>query len=277
LGYTVSDAVTLWAGRFHTPMGLWNTSFHHGANLQTSIYRPRFIDFEDKGGIVPAHSVGMWASGKTVFGGGHLTYDAYVANGPQIADRTLNFGGFTDNDSNKVLGMNMGYKPGGAMEGLTLGVHAFSTKAQVLDSNGAALSRTDLRMTGGYAGYDENDWEVLGEYYNFENTRIGGSRLSSKAWFVQVGRTLGTVTPFVRLEEAALNPADDFFRSQASGRSYKRAAAGLRYALDARSSVKLELSSTRESAVDLLDADGAVLPFAARSYRRGSAQYSVAF
>ena len=26
LGYSFSDALTLWAGRFHTPFGLWNTS-----------------------------------------------------------------------------------------------------------------------------------------------------------------------------------------------------------------------------------------------------------
>jgi hypothetical protein len=26
-GYTVNDALTLWMGRFHTPMGLWNTSY----------------------------------------------------------------------------------------------------------------------------------------------------------------------------------------------------------------------------------------------------------
>jgi hypothetical protein len=277
LGYTVSDAVTVWAGRFHTPMGLWNTSFHHGANLQTSIYRPRFIDFEDKGGIVPAHSVGLWASGKAGFGGGYLTYDAFIANGPHIAGRELNFGGFTDNDSNKLLGLNLGYKPGGRLEGLTVGIHAFGSKAQVLDSAGATFSRTDLRMTGGYVGYDENDWEVIGEYYHFDNAPQGGSRLSSNAWFAQVGRSFGTITPFVRAEKASLNPTDDFFRSQASGRSYERTAAGLRYALDARSSLKLELSSTRESAVNLLDADGATLPFAARSYRRGSFQYSVAF
>ena len=277
LGYTVNDALTLWAGRFHTPFGLWNTAFHHGANLQTSIYRPRFIDFEDKGGIIPAHSVGLWASGKTAAAGGKLTYDAFVANGPHIADRTLDFGAFTDNDSNKMLGLNLGFQPGGALAGLTLGLHAFGSKAQLLDSTGATFGRTQLRMTGGYLGYDENDWEVIGEYYHFGNSPQGGASLSSKAWFAQVGRTFGSVTPYLRLEKTGLNPGDDFFRSQASGRSYTRSAAGMRYALDPRSSLKLELSRTHESAIDLLDADGAVTPFAARSYRRGSVQYSVAF
>ena len=42
LGYTVSDALTVWLGRFHTPFGVWNTWYHHGAGTTTApICRPR--------------------------------------------------------------------------------------------------------------------------------------------------------------------------------------------------------------------------------------------
>ena len=58
IGYVFSDQVTGWAGRFHTPLGYWNTAFHHGAQIQTSVLRPRFLEFEDKGGILPAHTTG---------------------------------------------------------------------------------------------------------------------------------------------------------------------------------------------------------------------------
>jgi len=44
IGYVFSDAATLWLGRFHTPYGYWNNAFHHGAQIQTSVLRPRFID-----------------------------------------------------------------------------------------------------------------------------------------------------------------------------------------------------------------------------------------
>jgi len=43
IGYTFADAATLWAGRFHSPYGYWNTAFHHGAHMQTSVRRPKFI------------------------------------------------------------------------------------------------------------------------------------------------------------------------------------------------------------------------------------------
>ena len=278
IGYTVSDAITVWAGRFHTPFGLWNTAFHHGANLQTSITRPRFIDFEDKGGIIPAHSVGLWVNGKTALGAGKVIYDAYVTNGPSIGGRTLDYRGFTDDNANKMLGFNLGWQPSGALAGLTLGVHGFNSEVRVYDTANSVLSVSKLRMGGAYVGYDENDWEVIGEFYQFSNgDAAGGRSLGSRAWFAQVGRTFGSITPFMRAERSSLNPDDNFFRSQESGRGYHREAAGLRYALDPKSSLKLELSSTHENAIVQLDETGAAAPFAARSYWRGAFQYSVAF
>jgi hypothetical protein len=277
IGYMVSDALTVWAGRFHTPFGLWNTSYHHGANLQTSITRPRFVDFEDKGGIVPAHSVGLWASGKARLGGSRLTYDAYLANGPSIGGRVLDYRAYTDNSAGKMLGGNLGWQPG-SVAGLTLGVHAFGSTVDALDGNGAVLNSTRVRMVGAYAGYDENDWEVITETYHFSNADSGGGGTrSSNAWFGQVGRTFGNLTPFLRLEQVALDSADKYFISQESGRSYRRTALGLRYALDPKVSLKFELSSTREDATSLIDEAGGLVPFTARSYQRAGFQYSVAF
>jgi hypothetical protein len=278
IGYTVSDSLTLWLGRFHTPIGLWNTSYHHGANLQHSISRPRFLDFEDKGGIVAAHSVGAWASGKTSLGGGKISYDAYVTNGPSISDRTLNFQAFTDDNSNKMLGVNLAYLPGGALTGLTVGLHGFASTVNTYDTTHSLLSSTKVRMTGAFLGYDENDWEALAEYYHFNNADVDtGGKNASKAWFAQIGRTFGNLTPFVRLEKSALNEQDNYFRSQSNGRSYSRSVLGARYTLDAKSSFKVEFADTREKAIDQLDENGASSPFTARSYKRGSVQYSVSF
>ena len=77
--------------------------------------------------------------------------------------------------------------------------------------------------------------------------------------------------------QPALAGADLFFASQASGRSYRRVSAGLRYALDPRAALKLEISRSAEPAAVLVDETGASLPLDAKSYRRASLQYSVAF
>ena len=278
IGYTVSDALTVWLGRFHTPFGVWNTWNHHGTQLQTSIFRPRMIDFEDRGGFLPDHSVGAWATGKTSLGPGKITYDAYLTNGPSIRERTLDFGGFTDNDSSKLLGFNLGYEPAGALSGLVVGVHGFAANAGVYDPNGAVLSKSRLRMSGGYFGYDTDHWEAIGEYYRFANADLGhGARHTSSAGFVQVGRHLGAWTPFVRYERAALDSNDPFFASQNAGRSYRRTSLGLRYDIDSRSAFKIELSNSREPAVVQVDENGASAALDGASYRRAAFQYSIAF
>ncbi|MGC2049694.1 MAG: hypothetical protein WA635_13925, partial [Gallionella sp.] len=128
IGYTFSDAATMWAGRFHSPYGYWNTAYHHGAQMQTAILRPRFLDFVDKGGILPAHMIGLWANGKIRAGGGRFTYDAYAGNGPGIAVEP-GVGGVLDpqtaGDSNHqaMVGFNLGYEFGGWADGLRLALY----------------------------------------------------------------------------------------------------------------------------------------------------------
>ena len=278
IGYTVNDAMTVWMGRFHTPMGQWNTLFHHGANLQTGISRPRFIDFEDKGGLLPTHTVGLWANGKVRLGGSQLAYDGYVGNGPSIRDRGLHVNTFTDDNGSKLYGFNLGYQPQTMFGGLTVGLHGMATRVNAYSTSGVERDSTRLRMAGTYLGYDANDWDVLAEVYWLANREAGSSeRRSSSLWFVQVARALGLWTPFVRLERVHLDPIDPYFANQSTGRSYRRASAGLRYELHPRAALKVEFSDTRDSAASLVDGDGLQQPFEAARYRRTAIEYSIAF
>lgn len=278
IGYTFSDALTLWGGRFHTPFGLWNTSFHHGANLQTSITRPRFIDFEDGGGLIPAHSVGLWANGKVALGAGKLSYDAYVANGPSIRERRLDPNTFTDANADKMVGFNVGYAPHGAMSGLSVGLHGFRTNVGEYSAGDALRATTRVRALGAYVGYDMREWEVFGEYYRFRNADADAvPGLASHAGFLHVGRNFGALTPYARYERASLDPRDNYFRSLLTGRSFTHLVFGARYALDANSSLKLELRRSREAAAGLIDESGALIDVDAAAYRRAQFQYSIAF
>jgi len=55
LGWLVHPTATLWLGRFHSPLGFWNSEHHHGAYMQTTISRPSILAFEDGGGVLPTH------------------------------------------------------------------------------------------------------------------------------------------------------------------------------------------------------------------------------
>src|SRR3984893_19595511 len=43
--YDYNDYVKMSFGKYHTPIGYWNTAFHHGAWLQTTIARPEIVKF----------------------------------------------------------------------------------------------------------------------------------------------------------------------------------------------------------------------------------------
>lgn len=249
LGYTVSDGLTLWAGRVHTPYGYWNTAYHHGAQLQPSILRPKMIAFEDQGGILPAHTVGVMASGSTKVNGGRVEYDAIIGNGSRIVgeagDMTLDFNAGKDDNSNKAIGGNLRYRFGGDLDGLTVGVHTLNQEVQQEGSN----NRTKFNMYGAFLAIDSDNWESIGEYYRFNNKDLSGNTGSHTSWaaFGHVGyRMSDAVMPYIRFEKTSLDQTDNYFAALASGRSYNRQLFGLRYNLSPVSALKFEFGQTAE-------------------------------
>ncbi|PYX91143.1 MAG: hypothetical protein DMG67_10995, partial [Acidobacteria bacterium] len=57
--YDYDDYFKISFGRYHTPVNYWNTAFHHGLWLQTTISRPDMIQFG--GAFLPVHFVGVLA------------------------------------------------------------------------------------------------------------------------------------------------------------------------------------------------------------------------
>lgn len=266
VGYTFNDALTAWIGRFHTPYGYWNTAMHHGAQIQLAASRPRFIDFEDRGGILPAHSVGLWLTGAIKAGGGAITYDAYLANGNRIVDGTLDFQAKRDDNSNKLLGGNVAYKFGGSLDGVVIGAHGLRQDVASVEGD-LLLGKTRVQMLGAYYNAEVGDFESLGEYYRFSNKDLSYGGGTKKSWvaFLQAGYGFGPFTPYLRWERAALDANDLYFASQAFGTSYRRTLAGVRYTINTNTVFKLEAGRTRE----VLGED--------KTYNEARAQFAVRF
>ena len=130
------------------------------------------------------------------------------------------------------------------LDGLTLGLHGFSAKIQ---DNADVVNRTDVLMAGAYGVYIANEWELLGEYYHFNNKNLTGDMDTHNSWaaYLQAGKTFGRWTPYGRVEKTSLDQADNYFSQQASGQSYSRGVIGLRYDLNAKTALKVELNHTR--------------------------------
>jgi hypothetical protein len=77
------DGFSLTGGRTHAMLGYYNTAFHHGTWFQTTIDRPRIFEFEDSGGPLPIHNVGVATMGKLPSGKLGLHWLAELGNGKQ--------------------------------------------------------------------------------------------------------------------------------------------------------------------------------------------------
>ena len=77
--YEFSDLFKFSAGRYHTPIGYWNSAFHHGAWLQTTTTRPEMVKFGSK--IVPIHFVGVLMEGTMPGNPFGVSYYAGFGNG----------------------------------------------------------------------------------------------------------------------------------------------------------------------------------------------------
>jgi hypothetical protein len=267
LGYQFSDSLTVWMGRFHTPYGFYNTAFHHGQQIATSLRRPRFIEFEDHGGIMPAHTVGIWLTGSQRLGNEQLklTYDAYIGNAQRITGGILDMNNAGNPFGNTIEGGNLGLLFGGALTGLKIGVDAFLTRIE--DQDVTPSTFTQVRSYGVYAAYDTDSWEDIAEFHVFDNEDLSGHTGThhSDAGFVQLAYRSGfRFTPYGRYERGSFQQSDPYFAAQVNGESYDRFALGLRFDIDLVSCLKLELAETHITDRVISSYDEALLQYAIR-------------
>jgi hypothetical protein len=268
IGYQFSDSATIWLGRFHTPYGYYNTAFHHGQQIATSLRRPRFIEFEDHGGIMPAHTVGAWLTGSQRVGDQKLTYDLFIGNSQHIVDGSN--GGILDMNNpgnthgSTIVGGNVGLLMSGALDGLKVGVDAFQTR--IPDETVTPNILTRVRSYGTYAAYDTDKWEGIGEFHMFDNRDLTGGTGShhSDAGFLQLGYRAGRYTPYGRYERGSFQQSDDYFAALHTGQSYYRNALGMRFDIDLVSCLKLELAETHYTDRVVSSYDEALLQYAIR-------------
>lgn len=268
IGYQFSDSATVWLGRFHTPYGYYNTAFHHGQQIATSLRRPRFIEFEDHGGIMPAHTVGGWLTGSQRIGDEKLTYDVFIGNSQRIV--TGSNGGVLDMNNpgnthgSTIVGGNVGLLMSGVLDGLKVGVDVFQTRIE--DETVSPAIATRVRSYGTYAAYDTDTWEGIGEFHVFDNHDLTGGTGShrSDAGFVQLGYRAGRYTPYGRYERGSFQQSDNYFAALHTGQSYYRNALGVRFDIDLVSCLKLELAETHFTDRVVNKYDEALLQYAIR-------------
>lgn len=114
MNYTINDYMTVGAGKFLVPFGIFNERLHQDW-INKLPDRP--LIYDDEVGIAQESSIGAYLKGAIPYHAQKFNYALYIDNGPALitddADSAgmLDFDNFSDNNHNKAVGGRIGYLP----------------------------------------------------------------------------------------------------------------------------------------------------------------------
>lgn len=249
IGYIFSDAIKIRAGRFHTPLGFWNLSFHHGAQLQPTIDRPDVLRFEHDEGVLPAHTIGVSAAGRFRLGTSTFLYDLMIGNGHKIEKKEEGEGGVlspnvkTDDNSNKSIAFSLAVKPG-LMPGLKMGISGDILRIQSEEDvliDGVPVDIKQLIITPALL-YSMNNLEIWGEYFYIRNEDKRGiveDKTSNGYYLLLTYNLSDRWIPYILHESRNIEGGDRYFRVLAAT-DIRETIGGVRYNSSYRSCIKVE-------------------------------------
>jgi hypothetical protein len=232
-----SDLLKVSFGRYHTPINWWNTAFHHGQWLQTTISRPEMVQFGGK--FIPVHFVGALAEGVLPSGGWNLNYQAGIGNGRgSVISRAGDAG---DNNNRPAWLLNVFAKPDRAF-GLQVGGSVYIDRVTV-----AGRPEFDERITSAHAAWQREDPEIIAEIADVHHEQIGGSLSTSNlAYYVQGAYRLPSSArlwkPYYRFEHIDIDSNDVVF---AGVPNLDGSTIGVRYDISTYAAIKSEIRVRR--------------------------------
>jgi len=241
LGYQVTEWFRVAAGRFHTAFGYINDSYHHGAYYLLSTGRPTFVNFEDGGGLIPAHSVGLHIDGRFHLGSSRLRYDAELANGrAATSDQVTNR---IDPNNGKAVNLRLRLEPGGVLDGLVFGGNVYLDTIDTTDALMVPV-RMSEQAYGAHLAYMEHNVHLISETALFRHVESnGGPTHQTVATFVELGYSFAELTPYARYERTSFGsgPVDPYWAAGAAARgSFHVVTGGLNYLASDSVALKLE-------------------------------------
>jgi hypothetical protein len=214
-----NDYFNVDVGRFHTSLGYYNATYHHGLWLQTAIGRPTFLQFEDSGGILPVHMVGIDIHGAIPSGSLNLSYHVELGNGMDYAaNPNLNavqqLISFSDT---KAVDVALTAKPEW-LPGVEFGANAYFDSIHP-DNSGSTntVPRNDQMIYGAYAVFHNARWEFLNEGYVICDKPAGGPTHYDPCFYTQLGCKFGVITPYVRFTYYDISLADTLYTEDWAG------------------------------------------------------------
>jgi hypothetical protein len=205
LTYRANSYFSASAGRFHTSIGYYNTAYHHGNWFSTAEGRPIMYLFEDAGGVLPVHMVGVSFAGevpRTERLGLHWAAEAGNGNSstPSSEVPVQNF--YSDRNY-KATNLAAYIKPQ-VLPGLQIGGSWYHDGLSPV-----GLPELRQNIESAYVVYFNPDWEFLNEAVLLSNHLAGTPRpFRSPMAYTQLARKFGIYKPYFRYQYLSDNVKD---------------------------------------------------------------------
>ena len=235
-----SDAFKVSFGRYHTPINWWNTTYHHGQWLQTTVSRPEMVQFG--GSFLPIHFVGALVEGAAPAGGLNVNYNFGLGNGRSgVISKAGDWG---DINNNRAWLVNLFSRPS-ALYGLQFGGSVYRDLITPVGS--LAGSAFHEWIQSAHVVWSKENPELIAEFANVTHQQVGGSlKSNSQAWYVQTAYRLpGSARlwkPYYRFEYIHIPGSDKLFKAVPS---LAGSTVGVRYDISSFAALKFEWRNLR--------------------------------
>jgi hypothetical protein len=226
-------------GRYHTPINYWNTTFHHGQWLQTTVSRPEMTQFGGK--FIPVHFVGALVEGATPAGGLNFNYNVGIGNGRgNVISRAGDAG---DNNNSRAWLVNLFVRPD-RFYGLQAGG---STYRDRINAGGAKYNEW---ITSAHFVWTRETPEIIAEFANVQhdNLTVAAPITNSQAYYVQAAYRLPVMDkkwkPYYRFDYIHVPDADTLFQPIPN---LAGSTAGVRFDITNFAAIKFEYRNQRRS------------------------------
>lgn len=232
--YEYNDLFAVSFGRFHTPVIYWNTAYHHGLWLQTTIDRPEMIKFG--GDLVPSHFVGLLTEGRVSSGGLGLRYQVGFGNGRDL-EQVNRAGDAGETTGKRAWVANVFARPADPF-GLEVGGSLYGDKVPYSDT----LSFNELTAAAHFA-WTREEPEFIAEVarVRHKNT-ITNEVISHTAWYAQAAWRLPSarvsLKPYARYERNIIRAGDPIVAQ--AGYDREVVTVGVRYDISVLAAFKAE-------------------------------------
>ncbi len=241
VGWRLHQASNLWLGRFHNPLGYWNTQYHHGNYLETAISRPAAVSYEHDGGILPMHVVGLRLTGDIKRGEGVFGYDLGVGLGPKLTEHSLAAMDIIDpEDSHKpVATLRLRYFP------LEDGPDQFGIFFSRSTIPSKIIGDVEQTIAGAYVNWETGRLRLTSALYSIKHDLARNKDNRFVNGYLQLELPFaGRWIVFARAE-GGKGENGDAFLAQVPAFPRERRLGGLRFEFRDYQALKLELSNNR--------------------------------